>query len=79
MEMSSIHAVLVFALVAAGRFTHVLALESCLSADDDCHGQVKTAWDTVKSRWNMSGFGLIQDLNQFRVSCKKLMSKVDSL
>lgn len=78
MEMSSIHTVLVFALVAGGHFTPVLALEFCLSADDDCHSQVKTASDTVKSRWNMTGSGLIEDLNQFKVSCKKLMGKVDS-
>lgn len=73
--MSGIHTVLVFALVAAGHFTPVLALEFCLSADDDCHNQVKTASDVVKSRWNMS---LIEDLNQFKVSCEKLMGKVDS-
>lgn len=77
MEMSSIHMVLVLAVVAAGRFTPVLALEFCLSADDDCHSQVKTALDIVKSRWNMSGSGLIEDLNQFKVSCKKLMGKVE--
>lgn len=78
MEMCSIHTVLVFALVAANSFTPVYVLESCQSTDRDCHSHDEKAPDTVKSRWNMSVSKLIQDLDQFRVSCKKLIGKTDS-
>lgn len=76
--MSSIHTVLVFALVAAASFTPVYALEFCQSTDRDCHSDDNMASDTVKSRWNMRASNLIQDLDQFNVSCKKLTGKTDS-
>ncbi|XP_034562823.1 protein adenylyltransferase SelO-1, mitochondrial-like [Notolabrus celidotus] len=66
--MCTIHSVLVFAVVAATSFPPAHVLESCPSADHDCHGH-----DTFKSRWNMSASNLIKDLDQFSVSCKKLI------
>lgn len=67
---------LVFALVAASSFTSVHVLEFCQSSDGDCHNHDdNTASNTVKSRWNVSVSNLIQDLEQFRVCCKKLIGK----
>ncbi|XP_044033394.1 protein adenylyltransferase SelO-like isoform X3 [Siniperca chuatsi] len=71
--MCSIHTVLVFALVATTIFTPVYGLEVCQSTDRDCHSHDEKALDTVKSRWNMSVSNLIQNLDQFSVSCKKLI------
>lgn len=74
--MSSIHTVLIFALVTAS-FTPVYVLEFCLSTDSDCHTDDNMASDSVKSRWNMSFPNLIQDLDQFNMSCQKLIGKGD--
>ncbi|XP_042254887.1 protein adenylyltransferase SelO-like [Thunnus maccoyii] len=77
--MWSIYKVLVFALVAASSFTPVYFLEFCRTTDPDCHSHDNTASNTqpsphtFKSRWNMSAANLTQDLDQFRVSCKKLI------
>ncbi|XP_070784268.1 protein adenylyltransferase SelO-like [Enoplosus armatus] len=71
--MCSIHTVLVFALVATTSFTPVYVLEFCQRTDPDCHSHDKKASDTFKSRWNVNVSNLIKDLNQFSVSCKKLM------
>ncbi|XP_073344544.1 protein adenylyltransferase SelO-like isoform X2 [Pagrus major] len=68
----TIHTV-VFALVAAASFSPVHVLEFCQSSDRDCHSHDKTTSDSVKSRWNISASNLIQDLDQFRVSCRKLI------
>uniref|UniRef100_A0A8C9ZPQ9 Selenoprotein O n=1 Tax=Sander lucioperca TaxID=283035 RepID=A0A8C9ZPQ9_SANLU len=73
--------VLVFALVVASSFTYVRVLEFCQSTRHDCNSEIhdnkgsksKLSQHTVKSRWNMSVSNLIQDLDQFRVSCKKLI------
>ncbi|XP_059182952.1 protein adenylyltransferase SelO-like [Centropristis striata] len=73
--------VLVFALVAAFSFTPVHVLEFCQSTDHDCHSDShddtasnsQLSLHTFKSRWNISVSNLIQDLHQFRVSCKKLL------
>ncbi|TDG97460.1 hypothetical protein EPR50_G00226400 [Perca flavescens] len=73
--------VLVFALVAASSFTYVHVLEFCQSTHHGCNSdsrdnkgsKSKLSHHTVKSRWNMSVSNLIQDLDQFRVSCKKLI------
>lgn len=73
MEMCSIHTVLVFALAAAASFTPVYVLEFCQSTDCDCHSHDRIASDTVVSRWNRSVSDLIQHLDQFSVSCKKLI------
>ncbi|XP_049913181.1 protein adenylyltransferase SelO-like isoform X1 [Epinephelus moara] len=77
--MQSSYKVLAFALVAASSFTSVHVLEFCRSTDSDCHSHDSTASDnqlslhTVKSRWNISVSNLLKDLDQFRVSCKKLI------
>ncbi|XP_039982559.1 protein adenylyltransferase SelO-like [Xiphias gladius] len=77
--MRSICRVLVFALAAASCFTPVHVPEFCQGAGPDCHSHDDTASDsqppprTVKSRWNISVSDLIQALDQFRVSCKKLI------
>ncbi|XP_070842510.1 protein adenylyltransferase SelO-like [Chaetodon trifascialis] len=71
--MSSIHTVLVFALLSAASFTPVCLLEFCQNTDSDCHSQDKTASDAVRSRWNMTVSELIQDLGRFSLSCKKLI------
>ncbi|GAA6213575.1 uncharacterized protein LOC108899996 [Lates japonicus] len=77
--MWSIYSVLVFALAAASSFTPVYVLEFCQSPDSDCHSDDDTASNsqssphTAKSRWNVSASNLVQDLDQFRVSCKKLI------
>ncbi|KAK9527528.1 hypothetical protein VZT92_014082 [Zoarces viviparus] len=69
--------VLVFALVAACSFTPVHVLEFC--TDRDCPSHDNTASNsqlspnTFRSRWNISVSNLIQDLDRFRVSCKKLI------
>ncbi|XP_040921735.1 protein adenylyltransferase SelO-like isoform X2 [Toxotes jaculatrix] len=76
--MWSIYTALVFALVAASRFTPVYVLEFCQSTDPDCHDDTASnshrSPHTVKSRWNVSVSNLMQDLGQFRVSCKKLIA-----
>lgn len=77
-EMSSTHTVLVFALVAASSFIPVYVLEFCQMTDRDCYSDDKMASDTVKTRWNVSVSDLIQDLDQFSVSCKKLIGKTAS-
>ncbi|TMS09064.1 UPF0061 protein [Larimichthys crocea] len=72
--MSSVHTVLVFALVAAASVTPVHALDSCQSTDRDCHGHdTKTSPDAIRSRWNVNASNLMQDLDQFSVSCTKLI------
>lgn len=54
-------------------------LDFCQSTDADCHTHDATASNsqpspqTVKSRWNMNVSHLINDLDQFKVSCKKLI------
>ncbi|XP_038587256.1 protein adenylyltransferase SelO-like [Micropterus salmoides] len=65
--------VLVFALVAATSFSPVYVLEFCQSTDPGCQSHDKKLSDAVKSRWNTSASYLIQDLDQFSVSCKKLI------
>ncbi|KAG7231254.1 hypothetical protein INR49_012085, partial [Caranx melampygus] len=72
--------VLVFALAAASSFTPVYVQDFCQSSTDpDCHSHEGTPSDeqssqqSVRSRWNTSSSDLIQDLDKFRVSCKKLM------
>ncbi|TMS09289.1 UPF0061 protein [Larimichthys crocea] len=72
--MSSVHTVLVFALVAAASVTPVYALEFCQSTDSDCHGHdKKMSPDAIRSRWNVNASNLMQDLDQFSVSCTKLI------
>ncbi|CAB1448643.1 unnamed protein product [Pleuronectes platessa] len=77
--MLSIYRLVVVALAAASGFTGVHLLEFCPSAGPDCHSDDETASTSrssqhaVKSRWNGTGSELIQDLDQFRVSCKKLL------
>ncbi|XP_034416198.1 protein adenylyltransferase SelO-like [Cyclopterus lumpus] len=61
----------VLVLVAASSFTPVHVLEFC--PDNDCHGHDDTSPNAFKSRWNISVSNLMQDLGQFRVSCKKLL------
>lgn len=73
----AIHTV-VFALVAAASISPVHVLEFCQSTDRDCHSHDRTTSDSVKSRWNMNASNLIQDLEQFRVSCKNLLGKTGS-
>ncbi|XP_029384769.1 uncharacterized protein LOC115060800 [Echeneis naucrates] len=69
---------LVFALSAAWSFTPVYAEDFCQSTDSHCRSHDDAASNSrpsshmVKSRWNMNVSNLIQDLDQFRVSCKKL-------
>lgn len=75
--------VLVFALAAASSFTPVYVQDFCQSnTEPDCHSHEDTPSDGQSSlqsaRWNMSSSDLIQDLDKFRVSCKKLMGKADS-
>ncbi|XP_071340827.1 protein adenylyltransferase SelO-like isoform X2 [Trachinotus anak] len=73
-DMWSIHRVVVFALAAASSFTPVYAQEFSQSTDPDCHSHdSQRSPHTVKSRWNMSVSNLIQDPDQLRVSCKKLI------
>lgn len=75
-EMSSVHTVLVFALVAAASVTPVYALESCRSTDRDCHGHdTKMSPDAIRTRWNVNASNLMQDLEQLSVSCTKLIGK----
>ncbi|XP_053198546.1 protein adenylyltransferase SelO-like isoform X2 [Scomber japonicus] len=77
--MWSIYKVLVFALVSASSFTPVYALDFCQTTDPDCNSHDNIASNTqqslhtFKSRWNMSAANLIQHLDQFTVSCKKLI------
>lgn len=62
------------AMVAAARFTPVYP-QFCHSVDRDCHE--KTPFDRL--RWNTSVSHLILDLEQFKVSSKKLVGKRDFL
>ncbi|KAM3593455.1 uncharacterized protein V6R79_013326 [Siganus canaliculatus] len=71
--MFSHHTMLVFALVAAASFAPVYNLDFCQSTDADCHSHDEKPSDSIKSRWNMSVSNLIQDLDQFSVSCQKLL------
>ncbi|CAI5672718.1 unnamed protein product [Oreochromis niloticus] len=70
---------LVFALVAASSFTSVYVLEFCQNISPECHSDDNTASNsqsslhTVKSKWTLNASSLMHDLNQFRVSCKKLL------
>lgn len=75
---------LVFALVAASSFTPAYVLELCQNISPECHSDHNTASNsqssshTVKSKWTLDASSLMHDLNQFRVSCKKLLGKTDS-
>ncbi|XP_034428872.1 protein adenylyltransferase SelO-like [Hippoglossus hippoglossus] len=77
--MWSIYRLLVFALAAASGVTPVHLLVFCPSAGPDCHSDDDAASTSgpsqraVKSRWNVNVSELIQDLDQFRVSCTKLL------
>ncbi|XP_034022311.1 protein adenylyltransferase SelO-like isoform X2 [Thalassophryne amazonica] len=65
----------VCALVAAVIFHSVHVLEFCESSGHDCHSEdvMASSQDTIKSRWNMSFTNLIHDLDDFRLSCNKLI------
>lgn len=76
--MSNIYAVLVFALVEAAGITPVYVLEFCHSSGRDCRSLDKKASDTVQYRWNARIPNLIQELDQFAVSCNKLIGKPNS-
>ncbi|XP_054479120.1 protein adenylyltransferase SelO-like isoform X2 [Anoplopoma fimbria] len=78
--MWSRYNMLIFALVAATSFPPVHVLEFC--TDRDCHSDShdnmasstsQLSENTFKSRWNISVSNLMQDLDKFRVSCKKLI------
>nr|XP_019958734.1 PREDICTED: uncharacterized protein LOC109639617 isoform X1 [Paralichthys olivaceus] len=75
--MWSIYRLLVFA--AASGFTPVHVLEFCHSdgpdclSDGDAASNSRSSQRSVKSRWNATVSNLIQDLDQFRVSCKKII------
>ncbi|XP_037612233.1 protein adenylyltransferase SelO-like isoform X1 [Sebastes umbrosus] len=79
--MWSPYKVLVFALVAASSFMLVHALDFCTSTDSDCSSDShdsttsssQLSTNAGRSRWNISVSKLIQELGQFRVSCKKLI------
>ncbi|XP_034069869.1 protein adenylyltransferase SelO-like isoform X1 [Gymnodraco acuticeps] len=80
--MWSPNQMLVLALVAASSFTSVHVLEFCQSTDRDCHSDdnhdnmasnSQPSLHTVKSRWNVSVSNLIKDLEQLKVSSKKLI------
>uniref|UniRef100_A0A8D2ZYK2 Selenoprotein O n=1 Tax=Scophthalmus maximus TaxID=52904 RepID=A0A8D2ZYK2_SCOMX len=77
--MWSVYRLLVFALAAASRLAPAHVLEFCHSSDchrdDDTASNGQPAPNTVRSRWNMSVSGLVRDLDQFRVSCKKLIEE----
>uniref|UniRef100_A0A3P8SP37 Selenoprotein O n=1 Tax=Amphiprion percula TaxID=161767 RepID=A0A3P8SP37_AMPPE len=68
----------VFALVAASSFTPVYVLDFCQNTDADCHrhdaaSNNQPSPQTVKSRWNRNVSHLLHDLDQFKVSCRKLI------
>lgn len=65
----------VFALVAASSFTPVHVLEFCPDSHshDNRGSDSQLSPNTFKSRWNISVSTLMQDLDQFRVSSKKLL------
>ncbi|KAM9839173.1 protein adenylyltransferase SelO-like [Aulostomus maculatus] len=63
--MWSVPDVLVFALAAASSVTPAHPLEFCSPTDPECLGH-----DVAASRWTRN---LTQNLDQFRVSCKKLI------
>ncbi|XP_011606401.2 uncharacterized protein isoform X2 [Takifugu rubripes] len=69
MEMCSLQTVALIAAVAAASFAPVCP-QFCPSVDQNCHG---TTSDYVRSRSETSVSPLIQDLDQFQVSSKKLM------
>uniref|UniRef100_A0A3B4ZN00 Selenoprotein O n=2 Tax=Stegastes partitus TaxID=144197 RepID=A0A3B4ZN00_9TELE len=78
LKMWGIYRALVFALVAASSFTPVRVLEFCQSTDPDCHSHdtasdVQPSPEAVKSRWSRNVSNVIHDLDEFKVSCKKLM------
>ncbi|XP_041669640.1 protein adenylyltransferase SelO-like isoform X2 [Cheilinus undulatus] len=64
---------MIFAVLAAVSFTPVHVQEFCQSTNSDCPSHDKNPSDTFRSRWNISVLNLIEDLDQFRVSCKKLI------
>ncbi|XP_074549640.1 protein nucleotidyltransferase YdiU-like [Halichoeres trimaculatus] len=66
--MLSLRSVLVFAVLSASGLTPARSLEVCHGPDHDCPGP-----DSFRSRWKPSVSNLTQDLDQFRVSCRKLM------
>ncbi|XP_056869560.1 protein adenylyltransferase SelO-like isoform X2 [Takifugu flavidus] len=69
MEMCSLQTVALIAAVAAASFAPVCP-QFCPSVDQNCQG---TTSDYVRSRSETSVSPLIQDLDQFQVSSKKLM------
>lgn len=71
MEMSSLQTVVIIAVVAAASFTPVV-LQFCYSYE-------ATTSHSFRSRWNTSVSHLLQNLDQFKVSSKKLMGKSDPL
>lgn len=74
--MRNICGALLCALVTALNITPVCALKFCQSVDPKCHNHDDTAAKsqshTVQSKWTLNASSLIHDLDQFRVSCKKL-------
>ncbi|XP_024910482.1 uncharacterized protein LOC103377350 isoform X2 [Cynoglossus semilaevis] len=76
--MWNILRVFVFALAATSSITPVCLLEFCPSLDPDCHNDDNTAseaesYSHTASRWNANATNLLQDLDQWRVSCEKLL------
>lgn len=72
------HTLLVFVLLPLGLLSAAHALDFCPSAENDCQSQVRTVQHTrVKSSSNVSVSDLIQDISQFKVSCKNLIGKMD--
>ncbi|XP_068604379.1 protein adenylyltransferase SelO-like [Brachionichthys hirsutus] len=67
-KMSTLHLVLVFAL-----FSRVYVLEFCQNGVSECTADERTPLDGVRSRWNASVSNLRRDLDQFIVSCEKLL------
>ncbi|XP_068199623.1 protein adenylyltransferase SelO-like [Antennarius striatus] len=67
-KMSTLHLVLAFAL-----FSPVYGLEFCQSGGSECDTDERGALDSVQSRWNVRVTKLRQDLDQFVLSCKKLL------
>lgn len=75
MEMCSLQTVALIAAVAAASFTPVCP-QFCPTVDQNCQ---ETTSDWVRSRWETSVSPLIQDMDQFQVSSKKLMGTSDFL
>lgn len=71
MEMCSLKTVIFVAVVAAASFTPVYL--------QFCHSHDETTSDCFRSRWNARVSHRLQDLDQFKVSSKKLMGKSDLL